>query len=122
MSAAIASRRRPSRIASAIYGSSSTSNTRTLRCYELAHIVGISKTAYVLATPRCLDWWHDLQRTSTNSSPPYPIDRARRRLRVCGMTKTLQPHYGTTTRYGPRRRRVLLGAALALLLAATAFA
>jgi hypothetical protein len=45
-------RRRPSRIASAIRGSSSTINTRTLRCYEPAHIVGISKTAYVLATPR----------------------------------------------------------------------
>ena len=42
------------------------------------------------------------------------------------MTKTLQPHYGTATRYGPRRRRVLLGTVLALLLAlllaATAFA
>lgn len=37
-------------------------------------------------------------------------------------TATLAPHYGTTTLYGPRRRRVLLGAVLALLLAATAFA
>jgi hypothetical protein len=34
-----------------------------------AHIVGISKTAYVLATPRCLEWRHDLQRTSTNNDP-----------------------------------------------------
>ncbi len=40
-----------------------------LRCYELAHVVGISKTTYVLATPRCLDWRHDLQRTSTNNDP-----------------------------------------------------
>ena len=40
-----------------------------LRCYERAHIVGISKTAYVPATPRCLDWRHDLQRTSTNHDP-----------------------------------------------------
>src|SRR5919204_1662694 len=39
------------------------------RCYELAHIVGISKTTYVLATPRCLEWRHDLQRTSTNTNP-----------------------------------------------------
>jgi uncharacterized protein DUF1360 len=31
-----------------------------------AHIVGISKTTYVLATPRCLDWRHDLQQTSRN--------------------------------------------------------
>jgi D-alanyl-D-alanine carboxypeptidase (penicillin-binding protein 5/6) len=38
------------------------------------------------------------------------------------MSKTVQPHYGTTTLYGPRRRRVPLGAVLALLLAATAFA
>jgi D-alanyl-D-alanine carboxypeptidase (penicillin-binding protein 5/6) len=38
------------------------------------------------------------------------------------MATTLQPHYGPTTRYGRRRRRVLLGVALALLLAATAFA
>ena len=37
------------------------------------------------------------------------------------MTTALQPHYGTTTRYGRRRRRVLLGAVLALLLATTAF-
>jgi hypothetical protein len=34
--------------------------------YEPAHIVGISKTTYVPATPRCLDWRRDLQRTSTN--------------------------------------------------------
>ena len=40
-----------------------------LRCYEPAHIVGVSKTAYVLATPRCLDWRRDLQRTSTNNDP-----------------------------------------------------
>jgi D-alanyl-D-alanine carboxypeptidase (penicillin-binding protein 5/6) len=38
------------------------------------------------------------------------------------MTKTLQPHYGTRTLYGPRRRRVLLSAVLAILLPATAFA
>jgi D-alanyl-D-alanine carboxypeptidase (penicillin-binding protein 5/6) len=37
------------------------------------------------------------------------------------MSQTLQPHYGATTVYGPRRR-VLLGAVLALFLAATAFA
>jgi hypothetical protein len=32
----------------------------------LAHIVGISKTAYVLATPRCLDWRHGLRQASRN--------------------------------------------------------
>src|SRR5215208_197431 len=40
-----------------------------LRCYELAHVVGISKTAYVLATPRFPDWRHDLPRTSTDNDP-----------------------------------------------------
>ena len=43
-----------------------------LRCYEPAHIVGVSKTAYVLATPRCLEWRRDLQPTSTNNDPPDP--------------------------------------------------
>ena len=38
------------------------------------------------------------------------------------MTTTLQPRYGTTTLYGRRRRGLLLGAVLALLLAGTAFA
>jgi serine-type D-Ala-D-Ala carboxypeptidase (penicillin-binding protein 5/6) len=38
------------------------------------------------------------------------------------MSQTLQRHHGRTTPYGPRRRRALLGAVLALLLAATAFA
>ena len=40
-----------------------------LRCYEPAHIVGVSKTAYVLATPRCLEWRRDPQPTSTNNDP-----------------------------------------------------
>src|SRR5438034_2012184 len=34
---------------------------------EPAHIVGVSKTAYVRATPRCLEWRRDLRRTGTNS-------------------------------------------------------
>ena len=54
-----------------------------LRCYEPAHIVGVSKTAYVLATPRCLQWRRDLQPTSTNSDPPDsdPQDPRRRPAR-----------------------------------------
>src|SRR5215203_5385357 len=45
-------------------------NTRMLRrCYEPAHIVGISKTTYVLATPRCRDWRRDLSPASTNNDP-----------------------------------------------------
>jgi D-alanyl-D-alanine carboxypeptidase (penicillin-binding protein 5/6) len=90
-----------------------------LRCYEPAHIVGVSKTAYVLATPRCLQWRRDLQATRTHSSPPCPIDRRRRPLCLYGMSQTLRRHHGRTTRYG--RRRALLVAVLALL-AATACA
>ena len=33
------------------------------------YIVGVSKTAYGLATPRCLDWRHDLPRTSRTNHP-----------------------------------------------------
>ena len=33
-----------------------------LRCYEPAHIAGVSKSAYAPATPRCLDWRRDLSR------------------------------------------------------------
>jgi DNA-binding response OmpR family regulator len=40
-----------------------------LRCYELAVVVGISKTTYVLATPRCLVWRRAPQTTSTNNDP-----------------------------------------------------
>ena len=59
-------------MASAMKGSSSTTNTRMLRCYEPAHIVGISKTAYVPATPRSLEWGHALQRSSANDDPSDP--------------------------------------------------
>jgi hypothetical protein len=76
---------------------------------EPAHIVGISKTAYVLATPRGPEWRRDLQRASTNSSPPYPLDRPLR-LRLRGMSTAPQPRYGTATLHGRRRRRVVLGA------------
>src|SRR5256885_10493084 len=39
---------------------------------ERAHIAGISKSPYVLATPRCLEWRHDLLRTGTNNDPSDP--------------------------------------------------
>src|SRR5215213_7414760 len=42
-----------------------------LRCYELAHLVGISKTTNVPATPRCLEWRHDLSRTSTTNDQSH---------------------------------------------------
>ena len=40
-----------------------------LRCYEPAHIAGVSKTAYVPATPRCLQWRRDLQRDQHEQRP-----------------------------------------------------
>jgi hypothetical protein len=39
---------------------------------EPAHIVAVSKTSYVPATPRCLDWTRDLRRTSTDDDPSDP--------------------------------------------------
>src|SRR4029077_15166033 len=69
MSAAIASRRSPSRMASAMKGSSSTINTRTLTpWYGPEHIVDVSKNRYVLATRRGVDLGRDPQPTSTGSS------------------------------------------------------
>src|SRR5215208_7965015 len=47
------------------------------RCYELAHVVGISKTPYVPATPRCLEWRHDLRQTSTSDNPSDSQDPCR---------------------------------------------
>src|SRR5258707_15778806 len=54
-----------------------------LRCYELAHIAGVSKTPYVLATPRCLQWRRDPQQTGTSNDPADPDSQApcRRRAR-----------------------------------------
>src|SRR5213592_4928961 len=50
---------------------------------EPAHIVGISKTRYVLATPRFLEWQRDLPPTDTNdpsaSDPQDPRRRPARR-------------------------------------------
>src|SRR6478609_8991685 len=45
-----------------------------------AHIVGISKTTYVLATPRCVDWRHDLQQSSRNHDRGAGHDGGGRRL------------------------------------------
>src|SRR5260370_26298535 len=49
------------------------------------HIAGISKTTYLLATPRCLDWRHDLQRTSLRQPLPRQPAPARRPPRRLGM-------------------------------------
>src|SRR3954471_2415550 len=81
MSAAIASTRRPSRMASAMYGSSSTSKTRMLEGYEPAHIAGVSKIAYVPATPRCLQSRRDPQQTGRSTDLTNPDSPAQRRRR-----------------------------------------
>ena len=52
-----------------------------LRCYEPAHIAGVSKTAYVPATPRCLQWRRDLQRPARTTPRRIRI----RRIRVAGL-------------------------------------
>ena len=90
-----------------------------LRCYEPAHIVGISKTAYVPATPRCLDWRRDLQRTSTNNDPSdsdsqdpcrrparrHRGDRRSPRLPVAGvLVLDGRIHRADAPRRGDRRR------------------
>ncbi len=86
MSAAIASRRSPRGWLPPYRARPRRSARATLGCYEPAHIVGVSKTAYVPATPRCLEWRRDLQRASTNSTPPDPDSHAESRgsARVLG--------------------------------------
>ena len=102
-----------------------------LRCYEPAHIVGVSKTAYVLATPRCLQWRRDLQPTSTNNDPvgsgfagsaspacsslsrrsPQPSARSRRRPRPRRRTTIHVLDVAPVARERRRRRRGALGEA-----------
>src|SRR4051812_31926063 len=41
---------------------------------EPTHIVGISETAYVPATPRFLEWRHDLQPAGTTTNDPPDSD------------------------------------------------
>src|SRR6476469_2653926 len=55
-----------------------------LRCYGRTHVVGISKTAYMPVTPRCLDWGRGLQPTSTTTDPTdSDSQEARRRPTTC---------------------------------------
>src|SRR3982075_1627032 len=100
MSAAIASRRRPSRMASAMRGSSSTINTRMLSMLPAGSISSAYRKPHTC-------WQHH---AALNGGMAYsePARTAARRIR--------------STVYGARRRRVLLGAVLALLLAHTALA
>jgi hypothetical protein len=61
---------------------------------EPAHIVGISKTTYVLATPRCRDWRRDPPPASTNDDPPDSDSLA-------SCTRTARRHRGD--RRSPQR-------------------
>ena len=56
-------------------------HTRAPMVTSSAHIAGISKTTYVPATPRCLDWRHVLPRTSTTNDPSDSRDPRRRPAR-----------------------------------------
>ena len=69
---------------------------------ELAHIAGISKTAYVPATPRCLDWRHVLRRTSANNDPS---DSQRSLSPACWSSSPRSPGPSATRSWRPRLRR-----------------
>jgi hypothetical protein len=79
-----------------MYGSSSTINTRTPRCYELAHIGGVSKTAYGLTTRNCLDW-----RAMPRRRPARTAVRRRRALLGVVLALLL-----AATTFGPARQLV----------------
>src|SRR4030081_3348499 len=98
MSAAIASRRRPSRIASAIRGSSSTINTRMRSDAARSDISSTYRKTHTF-------WQHHATFTSgvAYSQPARPAAR-----------------WSRPTVYRARRRRLLLGVVLFLLLAHTA--
>src|SRR6266540_3834104 len=94
------------------------------RCYEPAPIVVISKSTYVPATSRRLDWRRVLQRTSTNSGPvavvlprhpprsrqgtwrcPCSRDGLRRRDSGCGQPRSRSARCPAPSRHRCRGRR-----------------
>jgi serine-type D-Ala-D-Ala carboxypeptidase (penicillin-binding protein 5/6) len=56
-----------------------------LRCYELTHVAGISKTTDVLATPRCLEWGMTYSKPARTTTRRIRI----RRIRVAGLLVAL---------------------------------
>ena len=76
---------------------------------EGAHIVGISKIAYVLATPRRLDWGRDLQATSTKNDPS-DSDSQDAVSPACWSSSRRSPRPSATSRRRPRPRRRLVPA------------
>ena len=75
-----------------------------LRCYEPAHIVGVSKTAYVLATPRCLEWRRDLQRNQ-HEQRPVGSGFAGSVSPACSSSSRRSPQPSATSCRRPRPRR-----------------
>ena len=71
-----------------------------LRCYEPAHIAGVSKTAYVPATPRCLHWRRDARRRSAPAALVGIVAAARlcsgRRPRRCDVARRPRPRRSTS--------------------------
>jgi D-alanyl-D-alanine carboxypeptidase (penicillin-binding protein 5/6) len=56
-----------------------------LRCYELTHVAGISKTTDVLATPRCLEWGMTYSKSARTTTRRIRIHR----IRVAGLLVAL---------------------------------
>ena len=77
MSAAMASRRRPSRMSFCHIGLVLDDQHTHAPMLKTAPIVGVSKTAYMLATPRRLDWRRDLQQTGEQPRVGFRIRRIR---------------------------------------------
>ena len=75
-----------------------------LRCYEPAHIVGVSKTAYVPATPRCLQWRRDLQRNQ-HEQRPAGSGSAGSASPACSSSSRRSPRPSATSCRRPRPRR-----------------
>ena len=95
MSAAIAARRRPSRMASRTGLVLNKQHTHALDATGGGHIVGISKIAYGLVTPRCLDWGvHGEPARTTGSrtrSTSPPLSSSVRLLSAFSATRRWRP-------------------------------
>ena len=65
--------------------------SRSMTWSQPEHIVGVSKTTYVLATPRCLGWRHDLRTAprSHRSRLPSHVRRPYARSKDAAVTSTL---------------------------------
>jgi hypothetical protein len=81
------------------------------------YIVGIPKTTYGLTTPRCLDWQHESNRSSTNNGPQDSASRSTAASGTPLAWATLRPELAATTLaycpYGLRHAACRCGSTLA---------